>query len=115
MRSQSKPNSIANFWQLNVQTVSCGAPPFKSTVLASENDDKFGIDRGMMGGVYDGGSIDPRREVIADTAGVTGCESDESLLSPGGSPGVLDGVGGAGVPDEQDVVVEVAAAVVEDS
>lgn len=55
-------------------------------------------------------------QLRADSAGVSGLEGDVSLLSPGGSPRVLDEpvVGGI-ISSGQDGVVGVGSAVVEDS
>ena len=52
---------------------------------------------------------------VADTAGVSGGESDEALFSPAGGPGVLDPPVSSVDADEGDTVVESVAAVVEDS
>jgi len=53
--------------------------------------------------------------VLADGAGISGWNSDESLLSPGSSPGVLDFPVVITDTDEEDTVVDVLGAVVEDS
>ena len=63
--------------------------------------------------MYVGWSLDPWRQVVADSAGVADSQADESLLSPGASPGVLYGVVGGSEAYQFDVVVQVAAAVVE--
>lgn len=48
-------------------------------------------------------------------AGVTLFKSDVALLSPGGTPGVLDGPGGLGAAHHEDGVVDVGLAVVENA
>lgn len=50
---------------------------------------------------------------VADTAGVSSSESDESALSPAGSPGVLDSPVLISDTDQEDTVVEGGLAVVE--
>lgn len=50
------------------------------------------------------------RGVRADGAGVSAGESDETGLSPAGSPGVLDLPSVASGTDEQDTVVDSSAA-----
>ena len=60
-------------------------------------------------------SGDPRRFVVANTAGVSGSQSDESVFSPGRSPTVLDLVESAAVAHQKNIVVQVSSAIAEDA
>ena len=53
--------------------------------------------------------------LVADTASVSSGKSNEALFSPGGSPGVLDNPPVVTGTDQEDTVVELGLAVVEDS
>lgn len=52
---------------------------------------------------------------VGKTAGVSSGESDVSVFTPGGVPGVLNVPGFSIVTDEEDSVVEVGVTVVEDT
>ena len=75
----------------------------------SDGDDLMRVSRSFSGS---GGG---EHSHVADTASVASLKSDEALLSPGGSPGVLDPPVALTGADEGDTVVEAGAAVAEDA